>query len=111
MILTSLAVDTDELRRRTGWEIKPQGACRDDACVPLPDSWDATDLAERIGMPLLRDEEHGVWALGPSAGPTGRVLSSARLPDIVLPDVRTGEPFALSSLRGQKVLLVAWASW
>jgi peroxiredoxin len=49
-----------------------------------------------------------VWCLGPEAG--GRVLSSAVLPDIVLPDLE-GKPFALRELRGQKVLLVAWASW
>jgi hypothetical protein len=27
-----------------------------------------------------------------------------------LPDI-DGQPFSLESLRGQKVLLVAWASW
>jgi hypothetical protein len=32
-------------------------------------------------------------------------------PELVLPDLRTDKPFALSGLRGQKVLLVAWASW
>jgi hypothetical protein len=32
------------------------------------------------------------------------------LPDIVLPD-RNGEDFALRSLRGTKVCMIAWASW
>ena len=40
----------------------------------------------------------------------GRALTTAEAPDLVLPD-RHGRPFALSSLRGRKVLLVAWASW
>jgi hypothetical protein len=35
---------------------------------------------------------------------------TAEAPDLVLPD-RDGNPFALSSLRGHKVALVAWASW
>lgn len=65
-------------------------------------------LSERLSMPLLHDEVHEVWSLGPEA--SGRVLSSAVLPSIVLPDLE-GKPFALRELRGQKVLLVAWASW
>jgi hypothetical protein len=50
-----------------------------------------------------------VWALGPEAG--GRALTTAALPDLEFPDVRTGEPFALRSLRGQRFVLAAWASW
>jgi hypothetical protein len=59
-------------------------------------------------MALVHDEGHGVWALGPESG--GRALQSARLPDIVLPG-RDGEDFALRSLRGTKVFMIAWASW
>ena len=113
MILKTLVVDAQELERRTGWGIKPEGACKGELCVPLPtrtgtSQVDARVLAERLSMPLLHDEVHKVWCLGPEAG--GRVLSSAVLPDIVLPDLE-GNPFALRELRGQKVLLVAWASW
>ena len=39
-----------------------------------------------------------------------RFLTTAVAPDLELPDF-DGNPFRLSSLRGQKVLLVAWASW
>ena len=114
MILTSLEISTDELERRTGWSIEPQGACKGDACVPLSDAAVTSGrvsvprLAERLRMPLLHDEAHGLWALGPESG--GRALTTAAAPDLVLPD-RHGRPFALSSLRGRKVLLVAWASW
>jgi hypothetical protein len=59
-------------------------------------------------MPLLEDTAHEVWCLGPEAG--GHALASAQAPDLALPDL-DGHPFALQSLRGQKVLLVAWASW
>lgn len=115
MILDTLDLDAAEFAHRTGWEIKPEGACRDDRCVPLPPMPDVAAghvdvrvFAERLGMPLLHDEAHGVWSLGPEAG--GRVLASAALPDIELPDL-DGNLFALRSLRGQKVLLLAWASW
>jgi len=115
MILERLEVDPGELVRRTGWEVKPEGACKADRCVPLPEDArldggriDARSLSERLGMALLHDSEHDLWALGPESG--GQALSSAELPDVVLPD-RRGNPFSLESLRGTKVVLLAWASW
>ena len=58
---------------------------------------------------IITDDETGVRALGP---PTlgGRALTTAAAPDLVLPDM-DGEAFRLSSLRGQKVLLVSWAPY
>jgi hypothetical protein len=112
MILTEPEVDRAAFERRTGWAIKPQGACKAELCVPLPggvpDRIDARILSERLGMPLVHDETHDLWALGPES--IGRALQSAEAPELVLPAWRGGE-FRLSSLRGQKVLLLAWASW
>ena len=113
MILTELEVDPAEFERRTGWAIKPQGACKDVRCVPIPDRLpdgriDARVLSERLGMPLVEDEATGLSALGPESG--GRALASAEAPELVLPDWQGGE-FRLSELQGQKVLLVCWASW
>jgi hypothetical protein len=59
-------------------------------------------------MALVHDEQHELWALGPES--SGRALTSAKLPDIVLPD-RDGRDFALRSLRGTRVFMIAWASW
>jgi hypothetical protein len=118
MLLRSLAVDPVEFGRATGWSVKPEGACRGDLCVPLPagvsksdGALDAVALAERLGMPLVAADAGGLWALGPASAPTGRSLPTATAPELVLPDLRTGDAFALSSLRGQKVVLLAWASW
>lgn len=114
MVLDSLHVDPVTFERQTGWAIKPEGACKGDRCVPLhaaatPDGpVDVRALAARLGMPLVRDEEAGLWALGPEAG--GRALADARAPDLSLPDLE-GREFHLGTLRGRKVLLVAWASW
>ncbi len=104
----------DVLARETGWDVKPYGACRGERCVPLPpgalhDGVVALPVfAERLRMPLLHDEQTGVWALGPESG--GPALTTVQAPDLVLPTL-TGEPFALSQLRGRKVLIAAWASW
>ena len=108
MILERLDVPPPELEARTGWTVKPEGACRGDVCVPLRQPFDVADLAERLQMALVHDDAHGVWALGPESD--APALGDARLPEIVLPD-RTGEDFSLRSLRGTKVFMIAWASW
>ncbi len=115
MIVDRLEMTGVAFHRLTGWEIKPEGACKDDRCVPLsPPVRDAAgpiDVAavtERLGMPIAHDETHGLWAIGPASG--GRVLESARMPDVVLPDFGD-QPFDVATLRGRKVLLLAWASW
>ena len=115
MLLRSDHVDPQTFEEETGWAIKPEGACKGEVCVPLPDDvrredqLDVAVLAERLGMPVRRDERHGVTALGPSTV-AGRALETAAAPELELPDV-DGNPFRLSSLHGKKVLLVAWASW
>jgi len=112
VILEGLEVTPEDLYDRTGWEIRPEGACKADRCVPLPEDGgerlDVRVLAERLGMALVHDQAHDLWALGPESG--GPALLSAEMPDVTLPD-RHGDPFSLSSLRGTKVMLVAWASW
>lgn len=112
MILTEPRVGRGEFTRRTGWRFEPEGACRGDLCVPLAeppgDTLDAHVVADYLGMPLIHDDRAGLWCLGPES--FGRVLQTTTAPDLTLPDWR-GQPFALSSLAGRKVLLLAWASW
>jgi len=112
VIFRSARVPPSELERQTGWSLKPEGLCREDRCVPFvasdPASLDLAEVGAALGMPLVHDERHGMWAFGAEAG--GRALATATAPDLELPDA-DGVPFRLSSLRGQKVLLVAWASW
>lgn len=114
MITDTLRVPVDVLARETGWEVKPQGACREERCVPLPagtltdEQVDLELFASRLGMPLLHDDDAGLWALGPESG--GAAMTTVQAPDLVLP-LLTGEPFPLSALRGKKVLIAAWASW
>ena len=116
MILDSLlAVDADAFATRTGWEAKPEGMCRGEVCVPAPGarhadgSIDVERVSARLGMPLVHDDEHGVWALGP-ATVGGRALDSAVASDPPLL-ARDGSTFRLSSLHGREVVLVAWASY
>ena len=112
MIFTRSRVSVEEFERVAGWRSKPEGLCRGERCVPFrsidPGVVELAAAAKALAMPLVQDAEHGIWALGAEAG--GRALNSAIAPELELPDFRGGS-FRLSSLRGQKVLLVAWASW
>ena len=114
VILDTMEMSPAQLYERTGWELKPEGACLGDRCVPMPDQAihqgkvDMGDFARRVGMPVAHDDKHGLWALGPESG--GRVLASADFPEVVLSDFG-GNEFDLATLRGRKVLLVAWASY
>ncbi len=111
VILHDLSVDEHDFANRTGWAIKPEGACKGEMCVPLPRGrdFDLVDTAQRLGMALVHDEAHGLWALGPESL-TGRTLVSAEAPDVELRDM-DGNVFHLASLRGQKVVIVSWAPY
>ncbi len=112
MILDTPEVSPAQFHRQTGWTLAAEGACKGSVCIPLPEmggpTVDVRLLAPRLRMPLVHDAAHGLWCLGPESG--GKVLETARAPDVTLPDWR-GRPFLFSSLQGRKVLLVAWASW
>jgi hypothetical protein len=115
VLLDRLDLTPEDIRRITGWDIKAEGACKGELCVPMPDletrpdgTVDVRVFAKHMAMPLVTDDKHGVSALGPEGG--GRVLDDVALPEIVLPDFG-GKAFDVASLRGRKVLLLAWASW
>ena len=109
MLVDTLDVTPARFHADTGWEIKPEGACRGDVCVPLPDGFSLTGAAERLGMALVEEPAHGLWAVGPESV-TGRALVSAEAPELELADL-DGRTWRLSSLRGRKVVLVAWAPY
>ena len=113
MVLDELTVTRDAFQSATGWALKPEGACKGEVCIPLNpapgERVDVRELARQMGLPLVGEESLGIWALGPeSIG--GRALTTAEAPELELPDLE-GRKFRLSSLRGQKVLLYAWAPY
>ncbi len=119
MILDSLETTRATFEAGTGWKLRPEGACLADVCIPLPAEAvdgdgptarvDVASVSERMGLPVVADEAHNLVAVGPWSG-NARTLASAEAPELVLPDL-DGNAFALSSLRGRKVLLIAWAPY
>ena len=114
----------DALPRVNGFELKPEGACLDELCVPVLQDRDSellvirsgqkwfnvTELARKLQQPFAVDHDHRVWSLGAIPVTRTRFLRSAMAPDFELPD-RGGRLARLSDFRGKKVLLVTWASW
>ena len=103
--------------RALGWELKPEGLCRDDVCVPLRNTvaddhggLALTDFARLTGRPAVIDGARSVAALGVSAGARGEQLRSLAAPDFTLPDPH-GNPVSLSDFGRRKRLLLAWSSW
>ena len=99
-----------------GWELKPEGLCRDDVCIPISDDLlsegklGLETLAGLLGRPLAMSVEHGAAYLGPPMTQYAETVGSLEAPGFTLPDL-DGNPHALSEHRGSKVLLAAWASW
>ena len=114
MLLTTDRLGRESFERGTGWALRPEGACRGDVCVPLPDGALQSDavsvalVAERLGMPLVRHSD-ALSSLGPATF-GGNALTTAEAPELILPDLE-GQPFDLASLRGWKVALVAWSPY
>ena len=113
MLLRSLTIPKSEFEAGTGWSIKPEGACKGDVCIPVPNTRqadvDVRTLASAMNLPLVEEPNAGMWALGPeSIG--GKTLVSAKAPELSLPDL-DGNVFKLSSLKGKKVLVYAWAPY
>ena len=112
----------DELARAGGWELKPEGLCRGSLCVPVPPgaSWahgrgadarvDLVGLSRHMGQPVAASPEYFVWSIGEAADDAADRLRSLAAPDFTLPDL-DGRMHTLSSYRGRKVFLLAWASW
>lgn len=118
----NLWLSLTELQTATGWELKPQGACLDDVCVPIPVGREAefirasgkefnlAALARLQGQPVVHDDTHNVWFFGETGSVRNNSISSLQAPDFTLPDL-DGKQHSLSQYRGKKVLLVSWASW
>jgi hypothetical protein len=67
-------------------------------------------LAELLRRPLALDLVERAGFLGESASARSDALTSLDAPDFTLPDL-AGISHSLAEHRGEKVFLVAWASW
>ena len=111
-----VAVET--LPDLVGWELKAEGLCRADACVPLsdravverPGGVDLVAAAAALGRLVVVDVDAGLAVVSAPADERHRALYDRIAPDFTLPDL-DGTQRSLSDWSGRKRLLVAFASW
>ena len=114
----SVRVAPDALHAALGWQLKPEGLCRGDVCVPTAGrdelqgegGVDLACFADVLGLPLALDPEASAASFGRSAAEHAGALATGQAPDFTLDDL-DGRSHSLSDYRGKKVLLIAYASW
>ncbi len=110
----NLWVQSKDLPRINEFEVKPQGACRADVCIPLSKSlkegnwFNLTGFARKIGETVVADQN--VYSFGEIPVLRGGFYNSRIAPDFAVPD-RKGKVVHLSDFRGKKALVITWASW
>jgi hypothetical protein len=113
-----LLIDPAALLDVLGWELKPEGLCRGNTCVPVRDRdrllvgerIDIGAVADALGRPTVVDARAGIAALALPAEARQRARREHRAPEFTLADL-DGAGHRLEEWRGKKKLLVAFASW
>lgn len=116
----SLLVRPGVLQSINGFVLKPEGACYQDLCYPLPegvlievegkDWFDLAAFANHIGQPYVADTEARVWSFAEVPAKRDSLLVNAMAPDFEITD-RQGNVVRLADLKGKKALIVTWSSW
>src|SRR5689334_4507282 len=86
----NLWLSLDDLRATTGWELKPQGVCLGEVCVPIPtgraaefvraddQQFNLAALARQLRQPVVHDDMHAVWCFGETAHTHNTALQSGQ---------------------------------
>jgi peroxiredoxin len=114
-----LYITAAELHDALGWELKPEGLCRGDVCLPTQLHADLLDdrgdidvaaFARVAGRACALDAAEGVAVLGEPSAERQALAAERTAPDFELPDL-DGNPVTLGEFAGKKRLLATWASW
>jgi hypothetical protein len=119
-----LWLPVEDLVSAAGWELKPEGVCRGEICVPLPpgnrdrilrqldsSTWfNLTEFARLIEQPVANDLEARTWSLGPPGWDWKAPVTKVIAPDFAAPDLM-GRRYSLHDVLGRKLFFLFWASW
>jgi peroxiredoxin len=103
----------------SGWDLRPEGLCNGDACVPVrdrpaletePGLIDVVVAAALLDRPAVADGAAGVMAVGASRQSRRQALVDRVAPGFTLPDL-DGKPHTLAELQGKATVLVTFSSW
>jgi hypothetical protein len=113
-----LLLDPALLPEALGWELKPEGLCRDEICVPVrhpsalivDGKLDVAAVASALDRAAVVDAEAGIAAVALASEQRQLALDGLQAPAFRLADL-DGVSHHLEEWRGKKKLLVALASW
>jgi hypothetical protein len=113
-----LLIDPADLPEALGWELKPEGLCRENICVPVrntsalfsDDQLDLAAVAGALGRLAVVDASAGIAAVALPRERRQQALDGLLAPSFTLSDL-DGVPHHLEEWRGKKKLLFAFASW
>jgi hypothetical protein len=118
-----LWVDSSDLKKVNGFEIKAEGVCYGSICIPMPANkgewvkkkdatsfFNVTAFAKKLKQQFATDDKKTVFSFAPIPDLASRELPSGKAPELILKD-RKGKTVKLSDFRGKKVLLWTFASW
>lgn len=112
------AIPLNDFAGVTGWQLKPEGLCFADACVPVTNSSaltnsthiDLVEFARVTNQNIVVDQKHKIAALGERADSRSEAMATLVAPDFRLPDIH-GKQVSFSDFNRRKRLLLAWSSW
>jgi hypothetical protein len=113
-----LLIDPDRLSDALGWELKPEGLCQGNVCVPVRDrdrllvggELDIAAVAGALGRLAVVDPAAGIAAIALPKESRRQALREHHAAPFRLPDL-DGVEHGLEEWRGTKKLLVAFATW
>ena len=115
-----LLIQPEDLSRVNGFELKPEGACYEDMCIPMNNAllveqdgqqwFDLAAFADLLGQPYVADKESKVWSFAEIPAKRESMMVDAQAPDFEVTD-RQGNVIRMADLKGKKALIVTWSSW
>jgi hypothetical protein len=115
-----LLIRPDDLPRVNGFELKPEGACYADMCVPMSQhllveqggrQWfNLTAFADLLDQPYVVDKDSNVWSFAEIPAKSDSMMVDGMAPDFEVTD-RGGRVIRMTDLKGKKALIVTWSSW
>lgn len=115
-----LLVKAEDLPSINGFELKREGACYADICIPITQDmlveqdghewFDLTAFADLVGQPYVADSEARVWSFAEIPAKRESMMVDAMAPDFEVKD-RQGKVIRMADLKGKKALVVTWSSW
>ena len=114
----TILVEPGDLERAIGWELKPEGLCREERCVLVHErgdllvdgTIDLRGVARALGRPMAFEPGPPMAVIGDAAAERADAMAALAAPAFTLPDV-DGRSVSLADFAGRKKLLLAWASW